>query len=314
MPTPTPTQARSHYARQAAIAEAGTSAIWPMFAQGLPLPVIGNALARYQLRAVLAAVTTFARWAEEDRLVDPSAFAGVSSYGFPVLEPFIATIDRYQPAPVEPLPDTWWTDATLFQNEIELLIASEIADAARTASQAEMVGHGWTEYVRVLTPPSCSRCTILAGRKYRWSTGFLRHPGCDCVMVPVDDPRAADRLLTQPDAAFEAGQVGSYRTSGGERVFVPGASKADLRAIAAGADPAKVVNATRGLGAPGVTAAGRTELFGRRVKYTSEATTKRAAWRKDNPSRLVRLRPEAIFQFATDPQDAVRLLRLYGYM
>jgi hypothetical protein len=94
----------------------------------------------------------------------------------------------------------------------------------------------------------------------------------------------------------------------------PGLSKADARAIADGADPAQVVNATRGLRAPGITAAMRVEVFGRKVKATSEGTTRHAAWRKANPTRLVRLRPESIYQHARDRDDAIRLLKLYGYL
>lgn len=301
MPTPTPAQASSHYAQQATIAQAAVQAIWPMFPAHAPLPTIAQLLAQYQRASATAAAVTVARWAEADQMTDVDALAGVSSQGFPVIEPVIATIDRVTPAPLEAIPAPWWEDATLFQHSIELLIESEVADAGRTATQSEMVGHGWTEYVRVLNPPSCPRCAILAGRRYRWSTGFQRHPGCDCQMVPVDDAAAADDLLTDPRAAVEAGQV-------------QGLSKADARAIADGADPLKVVNATRGLGAPGVTAATRTELFGHRVKATTDATTKRAAWRKANPTRLVRLRPESIYKFADSPEDAARLLRLYGYM
>lgn len=315
MPTPTPVQASKHYAQQAAISQAAADAMWPLFQRRVPLPEIALALARYQRAAATAAVVTVSRWADADQMTDPDSFAGVSSSGFPVIEPVIATIDRIIPAPVSPIPAPWWDDATLFQHEVELLISSEVADAGRSASQAEMVGHGYTQYVRVLNPPSCARCTILAGRKYRWSRGFQRHPGCDCQMVPVDDPRAADDLLTDPRSAFDAGQVGSYRTlKDGSRVFVDGLSKADRRAVADGADIIKVVNASRGLSAPGITAATRTELFGRSVKATTDATTKRAAWRKANPTRLVRLRPESIYEFAKDPQDAIRLLQLYGYM
>ena len=49
-------------------------------------------------------------------------------------------------------------------------------------------------------------------------------------------------------------------------------------------------------------------------KATTEGTTKRAAWRKANPTRLVRLRPESIYAFAKDREDAIRLLRVYGYL
>jgi predicted ATPase len=50
------------------------------------------------------------------------------------------------------------------------------------------------------------------------------------------------------------------------------------------------------------------------VKATTYGTTRRAQWRKKNPTRLVRLRPESIYEFAKDRDDAIRLLKLYGYI
>ena len=286
----------------------------PLIAARRPLPELATTVATYQRAAATSAGLTVSRWADAPQASNPEAFAGVSSMGYPVLEPLIATIDAAVSAPATAIPAPWWQNSTLFEHSLEMLIHSEVADAGRSASQVEMVAHEWTYYVRVLTPPSCARCAILAGRRYRWSTGFDRHPGCDCQMVPADDPSAAEELLTDPRAAAEAGQIGSYRTNKtGERIFTPGLSKSDLRAILDGADPTKVVNAYRGLSAPGITAAGRTELFGRTVKYTTEGT-KRSAWRKANPSRMVRLRPESIYQAAKDQADAVRLLGLYGYL
>lgn len=259
-------------------------------------------VAAYQLASATTAARTVAEWSEAEQLTKAAAFAGVSSLGFPISEPIIATIDARVPAPLEPLPAPWWENPTLFQHAVELLIASEVADAGRSASHAEMVGHGWTTYVRVLNPPSCARCAILAGREYRWSTGFARHPGCDCQMVPVAHLEDAKRrgLVTDPREAFDRGMV-------------RGLSKSDAQAIADGADMAKVVNATRGLGAPGITAGRTVEFAGRRIKITTDSTTKRAAWRKANPTLPFRLRPEAIYKFAESQEDAIRLLRLYGY-
>ena len=57
------------------------------------------------------------------------------------------------------------------------LVTSLVADAARGAESVSIATRPRVGYVRYLSPPSCSRCAILAGRFYRWSTGFLRHPG-----------------------------------------------------------------------------------------------------------------------------------------
>lgn len=228
---------------------------------------------------------------------------GISSHGFPIAEPIVATIDRHIAAPVAPLPDVWWRpeDVATFLADIEQLVASEVADAGRTASQTEFVARpDWQNYVRMLNPPSCPRCAILAGRIYRDLDAFQRHPGCDCVMVPVRDWESAHDagLVVSARDAFEQGQI-------------RGLSKADEQAIRDGADISQVVNAAQGTATA--------DVFGRRAKTTTSSTTKRAAWRRANPTRLVRLRPEAIYQivdaeYGGDHEQAVRLLRIYGYI
>lgn len=299
MPTPSLSQARRQYARQAGVVAAGIAAIRRLFASRPKptIPQIASTAGGYQMAAALVSTRTVAGYVSDTPDTLAQAFMGVSSYGFSLAEPIIATIDRHVPAPVEPLPDPWWDDAKAFMADLEQLLASEIADAGRTASQVEFVSRPeWQNYVRMLTPPSCARCAILAGRIYRDLDSFQRHPQCDCVMVPVQDWQDAhDKgLVVSPDQAFENGDI-------------RGLSKADARAVADGADLQKIVNATRGIQT--------VDIFGRTgVKVTTEGTTKRAAWRKANPSPLVRLRPESIYQFARDREDAIRLLRLYGYI
>jgi hypothetical protein len=110
--------------------------------------------------------------------------------------------------------------------EFDRLVDSIVQEAARAAEQAMVVARQDIYHVRYLSPPSCARCAILAGRVYRWSEGFLRHPGCDCVMIPttVAAPYAQD-----PDELVREG-------------LVTGLSKADRRALMEGADLGQVVN------------------------------------------------------------------------
>jgi hypothetical protein len=295
--TPTLQQARSHYERQRRIAAAALVAVRKLFKRRASLLEVASTVASYQLASAMASVNTVAAYAgDTSPLTVPAAFAGVSSRGFPISEPIIATIDQYVPAPVEPLPDNWWDDATAFMAQVEQLIVSEVQDAGRTASQVEFVSRpDWTNYVRMLNPPSCPRCTILAGRIYRDLEEFARHPGCDCVMVPVTDWESAHdaSFVSTPQEAFDKGHV-------------RGLSKADEQAIRDGADITTVVNASQGMV--------KVTAFGQRVKATTYGTTRRAAWRKANPTRLVRLRPESIYEFAKDRDDAIRLLTLYGYI
>ncbi|MEV5542803.1 hypothetical protein AB0L13_38875 [Saccharopolyspora shandongensis] len=64
--------------------------------------------------------------------------------------------------------------------------STEISDAARSAVQIAETAHpGAAGHERVVRLPACDRCIVLAGKFYRYSTGFLRHPRCDCTMVPV---------------------------------------------------------------------------------------------------------------------------------
>lgn len=160
--------------------------------------------------------------------------------------------------------------------ELEMGVITQINDAARVAAGVSMVARPLLGgYVRHLTPPSCARCTILAGRFYRWSDGFLRHPNCDCVMVPATDADRSQELLYDPAAAFEAGQVTDL-------------SEADAQAVRDGADLGQVVNVRRR--AAGLTEAGRVL------------------------ERLGRLTPEGIYHIASDRGQAIELLVKFGYI
>lgn len=300
MATPTLAQARSHYDRQRLIAARAVLVVRAMFKRRAPLAEIIATVAAYQFASASTSSQSVAAMAQAPApLTVPTAFAGVSSYGFSIAEPIIVTIDGFVPAPAEALPANWWGDALDFMASVEQLIQSEVQDAGRSASQVEFVARpDWTNYVRMLNPPSCPRCVVLAGRIYRDLEEFDRHPGDDCVMVPVEDWESAHDAgyVSSPMEAFEKGQI-------------RGLSQADAKAIADGADIFQVINAAswKNLIEPTV--------FRHKVKATTAGTTKRAAWRKANPSRLVRLRPEAIYKATNgDRAEAIRLLKLYGYI
>lgn len=155
------------------------------------------------------------------------------------------------------------------------LVASLILDAGRTATAVDIARRpALAGYVRSLNPPSCSRCAILAGRVYRYSTGFLRHPLCDCLMTPTNEAEGAD-LVTDPTDLLHAGQI-------------TGLSKADMTALDAGADLGKVVNIRRH-------AAG--------LSVGSSVI-----------SRAGKLTPQGVLRIASDRAHAIELLRRYGYL
>lgn len=320
MSTSTLTRARNHYRNQQKIALAGVRAV-RRAVQAAPTPAAATGaatatMALYQLASATNGAQAMAREATRGLLSFPAAFAGTTQLGWPIEAPIETIIDR--------LAREFEREAGRLADEmlagLDLFVQSEIIAAGADAASVEIVaGSEWTNYVRVLDLPSCDRCVILAGRIYRDLDGFARHPKCDCQHWPVESLAEAEAagLVADPMVAFEKGQIGGYVTlDDGTAEFKPSLSRADEQAIRDGADIQEVVNAKRGGGSrpKGMTNAISAELFGRTVKATTEGTTKRAAWRKAHPDLPIRLRPESIYEHAKDRKDAIRLLRLYGYI
>jgi hypothetical protein len=135
--------------------------------------------------------------------------------------------------------------------EFDRLVESLVQDAGRAAESVSTAVRPYIVHLRFLSPPSCSRCAVLAGRVYRWSDGFQRHPNCDCTMIPSTVAAAVPQDV---EHLVEANQVS-------------GLSKADQRALADGADLGQVVNIRRR--AAGLREAGR--VLARDGKPTPEA-------------------------------------------
>lgn len=223
---------------------------------------------------------------------------------------------------------------------LDMIVRTQVADAGRAADQVALTARPEASgYVRMVVSRTCARCVILAGRRYRWNTGFLRHPRCDCVHVPAWEDRADD-IRTDPKAYFA-----SLTEAEQDKAF----TAAGARAIRDGASITQVVNARRG--AYGLTPAGarltadeartlrgglergtlRTrDVYGRQLYVTTEGTTvrglagvrlgaretgtKRAGGRY-RTAQAPRLMPESIYQIAGDDRgEAIRLLRRFGYI
>lgn len=208
---------------------------------------------------------------------------------------------------------------------LTLALGTALSDTGRAGERLGMaVRPGVGAYVRMLVPPSCPRCVILAGVRYRSSAAFQRHPGCDCRHIPASEA-VADDLTVDPREYFE-----SLTPQQQDKAF----GSAGAEAIRSGADMNQVVNARRGVR--------RAQFAGRDVLVTSEGTTRRGfAYTRMNQmianrrtedvkeagtrfgratstryarSRTPRLMPETIQQLATDRDDYLRLLRTYGYV
>lgn len=250
---------------------------------------VGRVVARHQAAAAAAASGAVgAMLAEQGTPVTPEA----------TLAPLAFTAD---PAAVDQM--TTDIDADW---QLDRMVMSLVADAARAAESVGIAVRPRVGYVRYVSPPSCSRCVILAGRFYRWSSGFLRHPGCDCTHLPTTDPRSEFRQ--NPHDLIDRG-------------LVTGLSKADRKALGDGADLNQLVNYKNGnirrlnFG-PGRTVTTTTEgvtsrgIAGKRLGDLRSAKDSRY-----RASGRMRLTPDAIYRAAgEDRASALRLLKVHGYI
>lgn len=209
---------------------------------------------------------------------------------------------------------------------------NETAQAGRNADHVALTGQTHMGgYVRVLSGASCSRCTVLAGKFYRWNNGFQRHPHCDCVHLPADVPATVADVDISPRARFD-----SLSRAEQDGIF----GKANAAAIRDGADVAQVVNARRGMDAFGVTtregANVQRGLYGRRMAESTGQLDRRQRAQNGRAggfdpfaprarryagvgmhelADVRRLTPRAIYDLAgSDRTLAVELLRRYGYL
>lgn len=154
----------------------------------------------------------------------PATFAGIASDGRD-LESLLAgapilTLQRVRRG--EPLA----VASRAGQDFLRRVVTTQIADAGRAADQVAIataepllpsvaqkrVRYGW---VRMLNPPSCSRCVILAGRFYRWNEGFQRHEMCWPAGTVVSGPE-----VVAGSRRWYEGQLVTICTAGGEQVSV----------------------------------------------------------------------------------------------
>lgn len=248
--------------------------------------------------------------------LDAAAFAGVAADGRPLKSLFY-----------EPVIDTKWRLQQAGQSAVESLLgglekllrsaATEVADAGRTAAGASIAGNRTINgYIRVVNPPACARCIILAGTEYGWNAGFQRHPKCDCVHMPA-------RLIARGRhhrGAFDSHAYFKSLSHGEQnRIF----TAAGAQAVRDGASLSSVVNARRGM----YTA----DSYGRTVRATRESTTRRGQWYRAERQRAIqrglvprsgrgfrltspRLLPEEIYRLAEDRNEAIVMLRRFGYL
>lgn len=251
--------------------------------------------------------------------LDVSAFVGVTGDGREVASAMYGGVITAAKAQYKPemadLPPARVADSALAEAEarIEQMATTILADAMRAAETAAVAERPWVDgYVRMIEPGACNRCVILAGRFYLYNDGFDRHPDCRCKHIPAME-NDAESLLTNPNRYFD-----SLTPAEQNRVFTP----AGAEAVRLGADISQVVNARRGMSTAqqnprGWIPKGRmqaVQMFGRDVFVTTEGVTKRGVYGKKRGVKPVRLMPESLISLATDRADAIRLLKVYGFI
>jgi len=246
--------------------------------------------------------------------VNPLAFAGLTGDGRP-----LATLLYGPVALSKQRIGQGQRIADVIEQErlhMAVLVRTQVQDAGRTALQAGMAAETEVRgYVRKVNLPACARCIILSGRFYRYSDGFLRHPNCDCTMIPA----RGEEWVTTEDPAELIGRMQADHPARLRKSLTEG----DLKALQHGADLNQVVNAHRGM----TTAAGP----GRRIRVTTEGTTKRGfagqrlaaegfakSGGRYQRARTPRLTPAQVFAEASlsgwDRTEIVRQLTRFGYI
>lgn len=240
----------------------------------------------------------------------------------------------------------------LGQAHLDAILRTEVSDAGRVADGLAVTSRSGARWVRVLYGETCSRCAVLAGRIYRWQADFERHPQCDCYAVPTtsEDDALKAGIMVDPKKYFESlsrEEQDKIFTVNGAQAIRDGADIGQVVNVRRGANGmapagARLTREERAM------YRGRLEpvkVFGRDVYATTEGTTRRGLYgqraarrgsqfqtesaetvtrrsRNGDVQRTVqrnriqtpRLMPESIYQLATSREDAIRLLRLYGYI
>ncbi|WP_225870472.1 hypothetical protein [Corynebacterium silvaticum] len=247
----------------------------------------------------------------------PEAFTGITGSGQPIMGLAYAQGLRVTEAIDNGATDIERAKIWKYSGQVlQMATQTAISDASRIAKLTNLIARPRTTWVRIVRPPCCARCAILAGKRGGAGLGFQRHPGCDCDAIPVSEETSDMHKLWIFDVDKYFAQLSEKDQN---KIF----TIAGAQAIRDGADPSQVINARRGM----KVAADR---FGTRAVMTSEGTTKRG-WasmylRQQYDSKMSkrgrymhtgrqRLMPEEIYHLAGGDRDiAVSLLHKNGFL
>jgi hypothetical protein len=218
-------------------------------------------------------------------IVNPRGFAGTAADGRTLDGLLYGAVTHAKDAVAAGQPPS--SALALGGRWLDMVAQGIVADAGRASTSVGIAARPRMGWVRMVNPPCCSRCAILAGKHFTFNQGFARHPRCDCTHIPSLESNAGD-FRTNPDALAREGRITDLRPD-------------EARAIREGADLSQLVNARRGSSGLG-------------GMYTTTGTTRRGLAGKRLGGQR-RLTPEAIYKRAGDDRaEAVRLLREHAYL
>lgn len=316
-------------ARTAATAAAAAVGIWRLVdgknldaSWAVLLPRMLIAVARAQVLAAAAGVSFLGRMLAVQEAtatgvkLNAAAFAGLTGDGRPMASLLYTPVALSK----QRIGQGMRIADALAMEELHLamLVRTQVQDTGRMALQSQMAAEPAIRgYVRKVNLPACARCIMLSGRFYRYSAGFLRHPNCDCIQVPV--AVGSDFVSEQDPAELIARMQADH-----PRALRKSLTEGDLKALDHGANLNQVINAHRGM----TTAAGPK----RTVRVTTEGTTKRGfagqrlireagsrsgatGYRRSASPRLT---PAQVFEEASlngwSRDEIVRQLTRFGYV
>lgn len=157
---------------------------------------------------------------------------------------------------------------------VQNIIGTQVNDTARSASGAVMTATPNAGWIRYVNVPCCQRCAVLAGKWFRWNEGFRRHPSCRCMHRPA---KSRDIPAGWAQAVHDED--------------IHDLTEAQRKALAEGADRNRVLNAYRG----------------------TNSTSERLAMHSTSERGGV-LTPEGIYARSKSREEAVELLRRYGFL
>lgn len=196
-------------------------------------------------------------------------------------------------------------------------VGTILSDTGRAVETTGMGVRSVGGYVRMLEPPSCGRCAVLAGKYYRKNQGFQRHPQCDCRHIPASESVAGDYRVDFNDYLVSLSEEEQVKLLG---------SRANWKAWDEyNADPMQIINSYRWGLQTAQDASGRVIKFsevgstkrgiaGKRMRNATQLDRFAGAVNVDGKRQLVRRMPETILTTTQGREQILRQLRLYGWV